>query len=118
MINFMILSILPIFITFLLILINYFFSLKSKTDREKPSPFECGFNPLTNARLPFSMQFFIIGIMFLIFDIEIIILIPLIPSLKLNYNPTLWFNSMFFILMILFLGLYYEWNENSITWMN
>nr|WKK30217.1 NADH dehydrogenase subunit 3 [Ancistrocerus antilope] len=118
MLNYLILIIQPILIMLLLILINYLFSFKSKTDREEPSPFECGFNPLTHAHLPFSMQFFLIGIMFLIFDIEIIIMIPLIPSLNLNLNPMMWFNTTFFILMILFLGLMYEWNENSITWMN
>nr|QKK69317.1 NADH dehydrogenase subunit 3 [Rhynchium quinquecinctum] len=107
----------PIIIVILLILINLFFSKKSILDREKPSPFECGFNPITNARLPFTIQFFIIMIIFLIFDIEIIILIPLIPSFKFNMNLFTWFISSLIIVFILFFGLIYEWNEQSTIWI-
>nr|YP_009859745.1 NADH dehydrogenase subunit 3 [Antodynerus aff. limbatus YN]QKK69226.1 NADH dehydrogenase subunit 3 [Antodynerus aff. limbatus GX]QKK69239.1 NADH dehydrogenase subunit 3 [Antodynerus aff. limbatus XZ]QKK69252.1 NADH dehydrogenase subunit 3 [Antodynerus aff. limbatus YN] len=118
MILYFIISMLPMMIILILISINYFLSMKSSSDREKPSPFECGFNPLTNTRLPFSMQFFSIMIIFLIFDIEIIILIPLIPAMTLNMNLFYWFNSFFIVLSILFIGLIYEWNEQSTLWIN
>nr|QKK69304.1 NADH dehydrogenase subunit 3 [Anterhynchium abdominale] len=117
MMKFIIMSILPMTLIFLLILINFLFSKKSLNDREKPSPFECGFNPLTNARLPFSIQFFIIMIIFLIFDIEIIILTPLIPTLKLNLNMFTWFMTILIILIILSFGLIIEWNEQSTLWI-
>nr|BBU67672.1 NADH dehydrogenase subunit 3 [Polistes riparius] len=93
------------------------FSMKILKDREKPSPYECGFNPLTSSRLPFSIQFFLIALIFLIFDIEIILIFPLIPSLIKSKNFFFWTLSMFIIYLCLIIGLIYEWNEQSIIWI-
>nr|AXS65666.1 NADH dehydrogenase subunit 3 [Cucujoidea sp. 41 KM-2017] len=104
-------------ITILMILMVNLISKKTYMDREKSSPFECGFDPKTSARLPFSLQFFLIAVIFLIFDVEITLLLPLIVSIMktniLNYS----FLIIFFILILL-LGVYHEWNQGALNWMN
>nr|YP_009528984.1 NADH dehydrogenase subunit 3 [Monolepta quadriguttata]YP_010164565.1 NADH dehydrogenase subunit 3 [Monolepta hieroglyphica]YP_010399076.1 NADH dehydrogenase subunit 3 [Monolepta signata]AST14984.1 NADH dehydrogenase subunit 3 [Monolepta quadriguttata]QRM91328.1 NADH dehydrogenase subunit 3 [Monolepta hieroglyphica]QTH79281.1 NADH dehydrogenase subunit 3 [Monolepta hieroglyphica]QUA05769.1 NADH dehydrogenase subunit 3 [Monolepta hieroglyphica]UFP05639.1 NADH dehydrogenase subunit 3 [Monole len=92
-------------------------SKKSFYDREKSSPFECGFDPKTSARLPFSLQFFLIAIIFLIFDVEISLLIPMILIMK--FSNIMKFNLvMIFFLIILLVGLYHEWNQGALNWKN
>src|SRR6218665_4188082 len=80
---------------------------RSNIDREKSSPFECGFDPKRTARIPFSMRFFLLSIIFIVFDIEIVLLIPT-PTVILsnNINPTLLTSIAF--LLILLLGLIHE----------
>nr|YP_010982595.1 NADH dehydrogenase subunit 3 [Pseudodiaptomus hessei]WOH21593.1 NADH dehydrogenase subunit 3 [Pseudodiaptomus hessei] len=90
-------------------------SMKGELDREKSSPFECGFSPKLSSRLPFSMRFFLISIVFLIFDVEIVLLFPFISSISMS---SMFFSSLFYIffMFILLLGLYHEINEGSINW--
>lgn len=87
---------------FNLILMNNY-----EINRSKNSCFECGFENFESIRLPFSIQFYIIRLLFLVFDVEIIYLFPILISIKL-INYLRWFISSLFILMILFLGLEYE----------
>jgi NADH-quinone oxidoreductase subunit A len=61
----------------LLALLAYFFSLSQNKDNQKLSPYECGYDPYDNAtRVPFDVHFYVVGILFLIFDIEIALLFP------------------------------------------
>ena len=103
-----------ILLALIFILLNYLISKKSFSDREKISPFECGFNPLSFNHLPFSIHFFIISLIFLIFDIEIALLIPLIFYMHI-YNSSIIYTSLIFILILIY-GLYIEYLEQSIDW--
>nr|QBG38567.1 NADH dehydrogenase subunit 3 [Acropyga butteli] len=102
--------------SFMIMIINLIFSMKLQKMREKMSPFECGFDPLTTSRMPFSIQFFMISLIFLIFDIEITLLIPLI-YMMFFFNKMMIFTSFSFLL-ILILGLIIEYSEQSIDWKN
>nr|ACR50326.1 NADH dehydrogenase subunit 3 [Stegastes diencaeus]AFZ94817.2 NADH dehydrogenase subunit 3 [Stegastes fuscus] len=84
-------------------------------DHEKLSPYECGFDPLGSARLPFSMRFFLIAILFLLFDLEIALLLPLPWGDQLP-SPLLTFSWAFTVLVILTLGLIYEWTQGGLDW--
>nr|AEP27522.1 NADH dehydrogenase subunit 3 [Anthonomus pomorum] len=104
-----------ILITIITILLNLV-SKKALNDREKNSPFECGFDPKNLARLPFSLQFFLITVIFVIFDIELTLLLPLILATKMsnwiNYSLTL---NLFII--ILLTGLFHEQAQGSLNWV-
>nr|UPX88453.1 NADH dehydrogenase subunit 3 [Oreodytes sanmarkii] len=90
-------------------------SKKTFMDREKNSPFECGFDPIDSARLPFSIQFFLIAVIFLIFDVEIALLLPMIMIYKISNIKLLLVTSFFFI-FILLIGLYHEWFQGALNW--
>nr|YP_009442026.1 NADH dehydrogenase subunit 3 [Cyclorhipidion bodoanus]AOY40247.1 NADH dehydrogenase subunit 3 [Cyclorhipidion bodoanus] len=92
-------------------------SKKSTYDREKSSPFECGFDPKNSSRLPFSLHFFLIAIIFAIFDVELTLFLPLVLlTKKLSSKKFLICISSFFI--ILLYGLIHEWKEGALNWVN
>nr|WNH20328.1 NADH dehydrogenase subunit 3 [Asterorhombus filifer] len=84
-------------------------------DHEKLSPYECGFDPLGSARLPFSLRFFLVAILFLLFDLEIALLLPIPWGAQLASPPTtlLWAAT---VLVLLTLGLVYEWAQGGLEW--
>nr|YP_009516553.1 NADH dehydrogenase subunit 3 [Populicerus populi]AYE40964.1 NADH dehydrogenase subunit 3 [Populicerus populi] len=92
-----------------------FISKKSITDINKLSPFECGFNPMSNKRLPFSVHFFLIAVIFLIFDVEIIIILPMVITIKYTIIKYWLLTSISFI-FILMVGLYHEWYNGMLKW--
>nr|AOY39649.1 NADH dehydrogenase subunit 3 [Scolytinae sp. BMNH 1040052] len=91
-------------------------SKKSFYDREKMSPFECGFDPKNLSRLPFSLQFFLIAIIFVIFDVELTLFLPMIMIMK-SSNTTTMSISMIMFLIILIFGLLHEQNQGSLNWI-
>nr|AND96425.1 NADH deshydrogenase subunit 3 [Onthophagus vulpes] len=99
----------------ILIFLSSILSKKSFIDREKSSPFECGFSPKSSARMPFSLHFFLIAMIFLIFDVEITLLIPIIMTLKISNIMNFSLIISFFLIILLF-GLYYEWWMGALTW--
>nr|ARI43809.1 NADH dehydrogenase subunit 3 [Acrossocheilus beijiangensis] len=84
-------------------------------DAEKLSPYECGFDPLGSARLPFSLRFFLVAILFLLFDLEIALLLPL-PWGDQLHSPTGTFFWATMVLILLTLGLVYEWTQGGLEW--
>nr|AFU50222.1 NADH dehydrogenase subunit 3 [Orsodacne lineola] len=110
-----IMSIIIMLIMCILVTLVNLISKKTFSDREKSSPFECGFDPKSSARLPFSLQFFLIAVIFLIFDVEITLLLPMILTMKIsstiNYSMI-----MIFFLMILLIGIFHEWNQGALNW--
>nr|WJW73703.1 NADH dehydrogenase subunit 3 [Lindneromyia sp.] len=90
-------------------------SKKSLTDREKNSPFECGFDPKSSSRLPFSLQFYLIAIIFLIFDVEIALILPMVLIINFS-NIFMWSITSVIFILILLLGLYHEWNQGALNW--
>nr|YP_009991590.1 NADH dehydrogenase subunit 3 [Burhinus bistriatus]QNN84399.1 NADH dehydrogenase subunit 3 [Burhinus bistriatus] len=84
-------------------------------DSEKLSPYECGFDPLGSARLPFSIRFFLVAILFLLFDLEIALLLPLPWAIQLQ-SPTTTLAWTTTILALLTLGLVYEWMQGGLEW--
>lgn len=99
----------------MILILGNFFSKKYLFELEKISPFECGFNPKFNARLPFTLRFFLISIIFLVFDVELVLIFPFLVNL--NYLNIFYFLIIIiFFILILFLGLIHEWNQGSLDW--
>nr|YP_010999475.1 NADH dehydrogenase subunit 3 [Hetaerina titia]WPM98317.1 NADH dehydrogenase subunit 3 [Hetaerina titia] len=92
-------------------------AVKSIVDREKSTPFECGFDPFYLARIPFSLKFFLIAVIFLIFDVEIAIILPTMMAFKWS-NPSSWMITFTVFIVILLVGLFYEWNQGALDWSN
>nr|ACF09241.1 NADH dehydrogenase subunit 3 [Otus lettia]UBY46697.1 NADH dehydrogenase subunit 3 [Otus lettia] len=98
----------------ILIMLNFWLA-QTYTDQEKLSPYECGFDPLGSARLPFSVRFFLVAILFLLFDLEIALLLPLPWATQLQ-SPTTTLTWTFTMLTLLTLGLIYEWIQGGLEW--
>nr|YP_009720928.1 NADH dehydrogenase subunit 3 [Agapornis nigrigenis]YP_009720941.1 NADH dehydrogenase subunit 3 [Agapornis pullarius]YP_009720954.1 NADH dehydrogenase subunit 3 [Agapornis lilianae]QCD14038.1 NADH dehydrogenase subunit 3 [Agapornis fischeri]QGM79713.1 NADH dehydrogenase subunit 3 [Agapornis personatus]QGM79700.1 NADH dehydrogenase subunit 3 [Agapornis nigrigenis]QGM79726.1 NADH dehydrogenase subunit 3 [Agapornis lilianae] len=88
---------------------------QTNPDPEKLSPYECGFDPLGSARLPFSIRFFLVAILFLLFDLEIALLLPLPWATQLKH-PTATLTWTSIIILLLALGLIYEWTQGGLEW--
>lgn len=88
--------------------------ITQQPDTEKLSSYECGFDPFGDARNPFNIHFYLVGILFIIFDLEITFLFPWAISLK--YIDIFGYWSMFFFLLLLTLGFIYEWMKGALNW--
>jgi len=86
---------------------------KRGLDREKCSPYECGFEPIGRARRPFSIRFFLVAVLFVVFDVEVVLLIPFAYMFFYGKRVLGILSSRGFLL-ILFGGLYHEYREGSL----
>uniref|UniRef100_G8HNR1 NADH-ubiquinone oxidoreductase chain 3 n=14 Tax=Terpsiphone TaxID=98151 RepID=G8HNR1_TERVI len=112
MILFMI--ILSLTLSIILTALNFWLA-QMNPDSEKLSPYECGFDPLGSARLPFSIRFFLVAILFLLFDLEIALLLPLPWAIQLQ-TPTTTLMWASILILLLTLGLIYEWAQGGLEW--
>nr|YP_214828.1 NADH dehydrogenase subunit 3 [Pseudocarcinus gigas]AAT52156.1 NADH dehydrogenase subunit 3 [Pseudocarcinus gigas] len=115
MLTVLMLSLITLFICHFIMLLASTLSKNTITDREKNSPYECGFDPKGSARFPFSLRFFLIAVIFLIFDVEITLLLPIASIFNIT-NIFSWLFTSTLFLIILLLGLYYEWVQGALEW--
>nr|YP_009159724.1 NADH dehydrogenase subunit 3 [Pyropia nitida]AKQ53230.1 NADH dehydrogenase subunit 3 [Pyropia nitida] len=101
------------FISLIILILSYALN-PQQDDQEKVSAYECGFNPFDDARATFDVRFYLVAILFLIFDLEISFLFPW--SLVLGQLPSLGFWAMILFLAILTLGFIYEWKKGALEW--
>lgn len=85
-----------------------------KSDNEKLSSYECGFDPYEDARNAFDVRFYLVAILFLLFDVETIFLFPW--SITLSQLPSIGYWSMIDFLLELAIGYIYAWQIGSLEW--
>lgn len=85
-----------------------------KPDVEKISAYECGFDPFDDARSRFDIRFYLVAILFIIFDLEVTFLFPW--AVSLNKIDFFGFWSMMVFLLILTIGFYFEWKKGALDW--
>ena len=95
------------------IVIKFVLSPK-KPDPEKLSAYECGFEPFDDSRMEFDVRFYLVAILFIIFDLEIAFLFPW--AISLGSIGLLGFCSMMIFLFILTVGFIYEWKKGALDW--
>ena len=100
-------------ISFVLMVVPLFIA-PYNPDKEKLSPYECGFEAFDDARMKFDVKFYLVAILFIIFDLEIAFLFPWAISLG-GIGPT-GFWSMMFFLGVLTIGFIYEWKKGALEW--
>ena len=83
-------------------------------DPEKLSPYECGFNPFDDARMRFDARFYLVSLLFIIFDLEVAFLFPW--AVTFHDLGAFGFWSMILFLGVLTIGFVYEWNKGALEW--
>jgi len=91
-----------------------FFSILKSYDIEKVSPYECGFDPFQDTRNRFDVRFYLVAILFIIFDLEIVYLFPWAVSLA--QIDLYGFLVMILFLFLLTIGFFYEWFNGALDW--
>ena len=86
----------------------------NKPDKEKNSPYECGFEAFEDSRMKFDVRYYLVAILFIIFDLEIAFLFPW--AISLGNIGFLGFISMMIFLFILTVGFVYEWKKGALDW--
>nr|YP_010567872.1 NADH dehydrogenase subunit 3 [Lasmigona complanata]UZC55581.1 NADH dehydrogenase subunit 3 [Lasmigona complanata] len=104
------------FLGLILLTVGLVFGVSFYSSRDKSSPFECGFDSVGSSRVPFSLRFFLLAVIFVVFDVEIVLLFPAVMVVG---SPLMWFNgylALLMFLLLLFVGVVHEWREGSLEW--
>ena len=86
----------------------------SQSDAEKLSPYECGFEPFEDSRVKFDVRYYLVAILFIIFDLEIAFLFPW--AVSLNTIGAFGIIAMGIFLLILIVGFIFEWKKGALEW--
>ena len=105
--------IIALVLSFGFIIVNFLFSPKNP-DPEKLSAYECGFEPFSDSRMEFDIRFYLVAILFIIFDLEIAFLFPW--AVSLNEIGISGIIAMGIFLLVLVIGFIYEWNKGALEW--
>ena len=97
----------------LMLSLGFLFGRGSKT-KAKLSPYECGFDPFEDARIPFDVRYYLVAILFIIFDLEIAFLFPW--AVSLNKIGIAGIMAMGIFLLVLVIGFIYEWKKGALDW--
>ena len=97
----------------LMLSLGFLFGRGSKT-KAKLSPYECGFDPFEDARIPFDVRYYLVAILFIIFDLEIAFLFPW--AISLNEIGIAGIMAMGIFLLVLVIGFIYEWKKGALEW--
>ena len=97
----------------LLLLLGFLFGRGTKS-KEKLSPYECGFEPFEDARIPFDVRYYLVAILFIIFDLEIAFLFPW--AISLTNIGLAGLIAMAIFLTVLVIGFIYEWRKGALEW--
>lgn len=105
-------------LVFIILFLASLLSFKtSNASFEKLSPYECGFNPFEDTRHQFDISFYLLGILFILFDLEVSYLFPWIVNLNVFGPPFYGYFSMLFFLAFLTFGFIYEWYKGVIDFI-
>ncbi len=102
------------FIIFLLSIVFDLFFFKYQKDFEKNKAYECGFQPFSDARFNFDIRFYLIAILFIIFDLEVTFLIPW--SITFQSITSFSYLIVYVFIYVLIIGFFYEWFKGALDW--
>jgi len=111
---FFICTILVFGLALLLVGLGSALGINTPLDREKARPFECGFIPKNLPRIPFSLRFFLICVLFLVFDVELVLIFPAVGAVMRGVGSTIRIVLLGFLIILLF-GLYHEVNQGRLS---
>jgi len=114
MVTFLVFAVIAVILVLVILAATFFINI-STNDYEKHSAYECGFEPFGDARSFFDIHFYVIGLLFIIFDLEIVFLIPFVVDIA-NISAVGYANLLIFLAVIL-VGFYYEWALGLLNWV-